>query len=44
MIDIQIKKVGLEDIADLQIIGRQTFAETFSEGNSEEDMNQYLEE
>ena len=44
MIDIQIKKVGLEDIANLQIIGRQTFAETFSEGNSEEDMNQYLEE
>ncbi|WP_313267014.1 GNAT family N-acetyltransferase [Epilithonimonas vandammei] len=43
MIDIQIKKVGLEDIADLQSIGRQTFAETFSEGNSEEDMNQYLE-
>ncbi|WP_333851728.1 GNAT family N-acetyltransferase [Epilithonimonas sp.] len=44
MSDIQIKKVGLEDIADLQIIGRQTFAETFSEGNSEEDMKQYLEE
>ena len=44
MIDIQIKKVGLEDIADLQIIGRQTFAETFSQENSEEDMNQYLEE
>ncbi|WP_313100229.1 GNAT family N-acetyltransferase [Epilithonimonas sp.] len=41
---IQIRKVGLEDIADLQSIGRQTFAETFSEGNSEEDMNQYLEE
>ncbi|WP_312419116.1 GNAT family N-acetyltransferase [Epilithonimonas sp.] len=44
MSDIQIKKVGLEDIADLQSIGRQTFAETFSEGNSEEDMKQYLEE
>ena len=44
MNDIQIKKVGLEDITDLQIIGKQTFAETFSEGNSEEDMNQYLEE
>jgi len=44
MSDIQIKKVGLEDIDDLQVIGRQTFTETFSEGNSEEDMNQYLEE
>lgn len=44
MNDIQIKKVGLEDIKDLQIIGRHTFAETFSEGNSEEDMKQYLEE
>jgi len=43
MSNIQIKKVGLEDIESLQIIGRQTFFETFSEGNSEEDMNQYLE-
>lgn len=44
MNNIQIKKVGLENIDVLQFIGRQTFSETFSEGNSDEDMNKYLEE
>lgn len=44
MSDIQIKKVGVNELESLQNIGKQTFSETFSEGNSEEDMNQYLEE
>ena len=44
MTTITIKKVTLKDIAQLQKIGRATFQETFSESNSEEDMNTYLEE
>ena len=41
---ITIKRVSLGDIARLQKIGRQTFYETFSEVNTEENMNKYLEE
>jgi len=41
---IEIKKITLNDIDQLQKIGRQTFQETFSEGNSEENMKTYLEE
>lgn len=41
---IDIQKVTLSDIAQLQKIGRQTFIETFSEANSEENMKNYLEE
>ena len=41
---IDIQKVTLNDIAQLQKIGRQTFSETFSEANSEENMKNYLEE
>lgn len=44
MYDIDIQKVTLSDIAQLQKIGRQTFSETFSEANSEENMKNYLEE
>jgi ribosomal protein S18 acetylase RimI-like enzyme len=44
MTDIEIKKVTLDDIDQLQKIGRQTFLETFSTGNSEENMTKYLEE
>jgi ribosomal protein S18 acetylase RimI-like enzyme len=39
-----IKKIGIQDIEQLQAIGRQTFAETFAESNSVEDMAKYLEE
>lgn len=39
-----IQKVTLDDITQLQKIGRQTFSETFSGDNSEEDMTQYLDE
>jgi diamine N-acetyltransferase len=41
---INIKRIALNDIEQLQKIGRQTFYETFSELNTEENMNRYLEE
>ncbi|MBB6609980.1 GNAT family N-acetyltransferase [Pontibacter sp. Tf4] len=41
---INIKKATIDDINQLQKIGRQTFSETFSAGNSEENMAKYLEE
>lgn len=39
---IEIKKVVLTEIEKLQKIGKQTFIETFSEANSEENMKKYL--
>lgn len=42
--DINIVKIGLSEIEQLQIIGKQTFFETFAEGNTEENMQKYLEE
>ncbi|MNH10215.1 Protease synthase and sporulation negative regulatory protein PAI 1 [compost metagenome] len=44
MENIKIKKVTLSNIETLQKIGRQTFFETFSESNTEENMKKYLEE
>ncbi|EJL67067.1 GNAT family N-acetyltransferase [Flavobacterium sp. CF136] len=44
MKNIDIQKVTLNDIDQLQKIGRQTFSETFSGDNSEEDMKKYLDE
>jgi diamine N-acetyltransferase len=41
---IEIKKVTIADIENLQNIGRQTFYETFAEANTEGDMQQYLTE
>ncbi|MBW3522303.1 GNAT family N-acetyltransferase [Chryseobacterium sp. NKUCC03_KSP] len=41
---IEIKKVTLGDIEDLQKIGKQTFFETFAESNTPENMNKYLED
>lgn len=43
MANIEITKVKLSEIDQLQKIGRLTFKETFSESNSEENMNNYLE-
>lgn len=40
----EIRQIGIQDIEQLQAIGRQTFAETFAESNSAEDMAKYLEE
>lgn len=44
MENIQIQRIALNEIEQLQKIGRQTFYETFSESNSEENMKSYLEE
>ena len=44
MSNIKIKMVRLNSIEQLQIIGRQTFFETFSSGNTKENMTKYLEE
>jgi len=44
MTNIEIKKVILNDINQLQKIGRQTFYETFSAGNTDENMQKYLDE
>jgi ribosomal protein S18 acetylase RimI-like enzyme len=41
---IDIKRATLSDIDHLQEIGRRTFYETFSAGNTEENMSKYLEE
>lgn len=44
MEEVIIRKISLEDINELQKIGRKTFFETFASGNTEEDMKKYLEE
>lgn len=44
MPNITIIKAELKDIAQLQKIGRQTFSETFSGDNTQENMANYLEE
>lgn len=41
---IEIKKVSLNELEALQQVARQTFWETFSAMNSEENMHQYLDE
>src|SRR5690606_11787055 len=41
---MNIRKVTLDDIEQLQQIVRQTFSETFSSSNAEENMATYLEE
>jgi ribosomal protein S18 acetylase RimI-like enzyme len=41
---ITISKASIEDVATLQIIGRQTFFETFAASNTEEDMQKYLDD
>ena len=41
---IEITKIGLNEIEQLQAIGKQTFFETFADKNTEENMQKYLEE
>jgi len=41
---IEIRKVSLSDLDDLQSISRQTFSETFDDTNTESDMRKYLSE
>ncbi|MBP9794206.1 MAG: GNAT family N-acetyltransferase [Flavobacterium sp.] len=40
---IEIRRVTVNEIEQLQKIGKQTFQETFSETNSEENMKSYLQ-
>lgn len=42
MESINVRQINIDDIAQLQQIGRQTFVETFSSVNSEENMTAYL--
>jgi diamine N-acetyltransferase len=44
MKSIEIQKVTINEIDQLQKIGKQTFYETFSAENSEENMTKYLDE
>ena len=44
MKNITVQKVTLNDIDQLQEIGRQTFYETFAGSNTEDDMQKYLDE
>lgn len=44
MLDIQINKISISDIYQLQEISKMTFYESFSAGNTEENMAKYLEE
>jgi ribosomal protein S18 acetylase RimI-like enzyme len=44
MNEIVLKKITLDDLDQLQKIGRQSFYETFASGNTEENMNKYLDE
>jgi len=44
MSTIEIKKITLNEIEQLQKISKQTFQETFLESNSEENIKNYLEE
>jgi len=41
---IEIKLATINDLDQLQTIGRQTFSETFDSTNTEENMQKYLEE
>ena len=44
MENVEIERVTLAHIEQLQQIGRQTFIETFSEINTEENMTKYLDD
>jgi ribosomal protein S18 acetylase RimI-like enzyme len=44
MQNIEIKKIDLSNVLQLQAIGKATFHETFAEENTAENMEKYLEE
>lgn len=44
IMDITITQATIDDVEQLQQIGKQTFYETFSDSNTEEDMAEYLNE
>ena len=41
---LKIRQATIEDLAALQAIGRVTFSESYSDGNTEENMAAYLDE
>lgn len=41
---VSIIQISIQDLPQLQAIGRQTFSETFAQSNSAENMAKYLEE
>ncbi|HNR06074.1 MAG TPA: GNAT family N-acetyltransferase [Saprospiraceae bacterium] len=43
-LEIEIERVRIDDLDLLQTIGRQTFYDTFSPANTEENMNKYMDE
>jgi ribosomal protein S18 acetylase RimI-like enzyme len=44
MDNIELVKVALDDVNQLQSICRQTFYETYADGNTKENMQKYLDE
>ena len=42
--NINIRNISINDLAQLQKIGKETFTETFTEHNTKEDLDKYLEE
>ncbi|CAN1522157.1 RimI Acetyltransferases [Flavobacteriaceae bacterium] len=40
----EIKKADLEDLTSIQIVGKQSFLETFTENNTPENIEKYLQE
>ncbi len=44
MESVRIEKIAIGNLSQLQEIGKQTFSETFSSGNSEENLKQYLQD
>ena len=42
--ELVIRKISIDHLPKLQKIGKTTFAETFTEHNTKEDLDKYLEE
>jgi ribosomal protein S18 acetylase RimI-like enzyme len=41
---IEIKKANLEDLISIQIVGKQSFIETFTDNNTPDNIEKYLQE
>ena len=44
MKQINIKAIGIDDVVALQMIARQTFSETFTDYNDQDNLKKYLDE
>jgi ribosomal protein S18 acetylase RimI-like enzyme len=42
--NVKIRKINIDHLSQLQKIGKTTFAETFAEHNTKEDLEKYLDE